>query len=194
MKVNLIEKLFVTSPIREWFQKNVEAKALYNMGGAVSGNALEIGCGGGYGIEIIQKVFHANNILAIDIDQDMVDKATKRCQHLSNVTIQQQGIQDLLKQNQTFSAAFDFSVLHHIPNWQEAVAAMYQVIEPEGQFYIEEFYKRLICNPVINKIVDHPQENRFNHSELLSELKRVGFSIVADKHWFDCVGLIVAKK
>lgn len=116
MKVNLIEKLFVTSPLRAWFQKNIEAKALYRMGGPVSGSTLEIGCGGGYGIEIIQNVFNASDILAIDIDQNMVDKATKRCQHLSNVTVRQQGIQDLLNQKKTFSAVFDFSVLHHIPN------------------------------------------------------------------------------
>ena len=54
MKLNLFERMFITSPVRPFLQKHLEAKQLLKMGGPAPGAvALEIGCGPGSGIGLI---------------------------------------------------------------------------------------------------------------------------------------------
>ncbi len=194
MKLNWVEKMIVKSPVRGLVQHHVEGKKLLRMGGAAYGDILEIGCGHGIGVDVIQRVFNGQSIDAVDLDEDMVSLAQKR--HASNpqVRVMQADICKIKEQDKRYDCIFNFAVLHHVPNWQMAVENMYAILNPSGKFYIEEFYKRLICNPIINKIVEHPQENRFDHQMLIDQLEHVGFEVTAHTNLFNCIGLVVAQK
>ena len=194
MKLNWVEKMVVTNPIRAWFQHHVDGKKLLEMGGVSQGEILEIGCGNGAGVDVIKQLFQGQSIDAVDLDDDMVLRAQKRHESDPNVRVMQADICQMDPQVKRYDCIFNFAVLHHVPDWQSAVSQMYALLNPSGKFYIEEFYKRLICNPIVNKIVEHPQENRFDHQMLLKELQSVGFHIVADRNFGNCIGLVIAQK
>jgi cyclopropane fatty-acyl-phospholipid synthase-like methyltransferase len=89
MRLNIVEKMLVNNPAREMVQRFYEAPLLLRMAGRLDGKrVLEIGCGRGAGIDIILKQFGASEILAIDIDPEMVAHAQKRVSKLDQNRIE----------------------------------------------------------------------------------------------------------
>ena len=60
MRLNRLEFALMNNPVRAAIQRHVEAPQLLRMGGPMAGGlALEIGCGRGFGAELILDVFKA---------------------------------------------------------------------------------------------------------------------------------------
>ncbi len=79
MKLNRIEKRLVNNPLRAALQRYYEGPLLMRLGGRIDGKeALEIGCGDGSGTEVVLTLFGAAEVLAIDLDPEMVLKAQHR--------------------------------------------------------------------------------------------------------------------
>ena len=196
MELNTIERLIVTNPIRHSIQRYWEIPRLLNKGPHIpqGSQILEIGCGSGNGAKSLIEILKPSHLTTLDYDQRMVDLASKRLKGVHNVIVMQQDATNLPFADNSFHAIFDMAVLHHIPQWQEALKELHRVLKPGGILYIEEFYKRLICNPVIKHIIHHPQENRFSHAELLAEAQKLGFEIHFKNTFFDLSGTLVLQK
>ncbi|MHC1764566.1 MAG: methyltransferase domain-containing protein [Verrucomicrobiia bacterium] len=37
----------------------------------------------------------------------------------------------------TYDAVFDFAIIHHVPNWRDALVEVNRVLRPGGVFYAE---------------------------------------------------------
>jgi len=85
-------------------------------------------------------------------------------------------------------------VFHHIPDWQSAIVEVARVLKPNGYFVIEDLYRAAICNPLSRRLFEHPQQNRFNHQQLLHMLRQAGFQIVCDRNLFNLSGMVLAQK
>ena len=78
MKLNKIEFLLMNNPLRAFIQKNYEIKKFIEISNVIKiKNALEIGCGNGYGSYLINRHFQPNKLFAIDIDGKMIQIAKK---------------------------------------------------------------------------------------------------------------------
>ncbi len=78
MRLNKIEFLAMNNPLRAIIQEKYELKILRNMTNIRNINcALEIGCGNGCGSRLIKKYFNPKNIVAIDLDEKMINIADK---------------------------------------------------------------------------------------------------------------------
>ncbi|GIU37442.1 type 11 methyltransferase [Shewanella hafniensis] len=201
MKLNPFEKKLVQHPIRFWLQNHIEAPLLTSMMPkpmARCERALEIGCGFGNGIQLIRGHFGAGHITAVDIDPEMIAAAQSRWQArpqgLKGLSFSVADASSLPFADGEFDMVFDFAVFHHIPDWQAAIKDVARVLKPNGYFVIEDLYRAAICNPLSRRLFEHPQQNRFNHRELLLVLRQSGFDIICDRNALDLAGMVLAQK
>jgi ubiquinone/menaquinone biosynthesis C-methylase UbiE len=194
MKLNLLERIFITSPVRPFLQKHLEAKQLLKMGGPNPGAvALEIGCGAGSGIGLIYTIFGAARVDAFDLDAKMVSLA--RRQQINRPMNSWVGnVRFIPTRSSRYDAVFNFGVIHHVVDWRDALAEVYRVLKPGGRFYCEEILSRYITHPVIGKLMDHPQEDRFDQSQFIRELEASGFQIQSVHQKADLYLWVIATK
>lgn len=194
MLLNKTEKCLVTHPLRAYLQERWVTKRFHKRHPLPqNAHVLEVGCGSGAGFEQILRVMGAAHVTATDADPDMLARARPLAERLgSKVRLQQARATDLPFATHQFDAVFDYGVLHHIPNWQLAIKEIHRVLKPGGVLYMEEYYAKLICNPLINRFIEHPQDNRFTPEQLKTQLEEVGFKVIYKRHFRSLVGLMIA--
>ncbi len=196
MLLNRIEYALMNNPVRAAIQRHVEARRLLRMGGAMSGGrALELGCGRGVGIELILKVFGADSVDAFDLDPRMVAQARARLSaHGARVRLWVGDATAISAPEATYDAVFDFGIIHHVPEWRRALAEAHRVLKPGGRFYAEEVLRRVIVHPIIRRLLEHPQSDRFDSASFARELKASGFDPIATEELLGCLAWFAARK
>lgn len=177
MKLNLAERLLINNPVRSAVQRFYEAPVLRSLGGEVKGGTvLEIGCGRGVGIEVILQQFHAAHVYGIDLDPVQIKSASKRLQGRYDglFTLIQCDAERLPLGDASFEAVFDFGALHHVPDWQAAIAEIRRVLKPGGTFFFEEVTRAALESWIYRKLLEHPTENRFSEPEFLAQAVKNG--------------------
>ena len=193
MKMNQIEKLLMNNPIRAAFQKWYEAPLFERLGGRTEGmRVLEVGCGRGVGTEEIFRRFGARSVYAIDVDPDMISKARRRlaAYPADRLTLGLGDVEAIDAEDGAFDAVFDFAILHHVPNWQNAVREIHRVLKPGGRFFFQEVTRHALDKWSYKAFMVHPTENRFSGGEFVAELERQGLKVGGDfveKHRGDFV-------
>ena len=167
------------------------------MGGATPGaRVLEIGCGQGEGARILLRDFCAREVHAFDLDSRQLRRAKRRIRHLperKNIFLWQGSAGQIPSPVDHYQAAFDFNVLHHISNWQEALREIARALEPGAKFYILETLRPFLENPINRILMKHPRENRFDFHELCEGLKDAGFQLQHSRHIARSFCWVVAK-
>ena len=125
------------------------------------------------------------------MDEEQIKKAQLNC---PQAHCWQGQLPDIPTPPQSYDAVFAFGVLHHIPDWQEALSAMANVTKPGGQLYLLEYYKALICHPLIKRLLDHPQNNRFSHQELLQACQGNALRTIYENHTLGLMGMVIVQK
>ncbi len=196
MILNKLERSIMNSTVRVWYMEYIEVKKLLSMGGAMSGGiALDVGCGNGIGSEAIYKHFNAEKIDAFDLDPDVVKLAQKRlCSYGEKINVNEGDLTNINAAANYYDAVFNFTAIHHVPNWQEAIREIYRVLKPGGRFYCEEVLEKGITNPIARRLVDHPQENRFSHQKFINVMKENGFKIIGASNILNIGGFYIADK
>ena len=195
MLLNKIEKLLMNNPVREAAQRYYEAKCLRELGGATTGGrALEIGCGRGVGVEIILEQFGADTVDAFDLDPDMIRRAHARLKHFGDrVSLWIGDATDIRADDGTYDAVFDFGIIHHIPDWRAAIREVHRVLKPGGRLYADEIYEKFLKHPLVRALLQHPKEDRFDHSRFARALEAAGLRVEAS-HDEGHFGFFVARK
>jgi ubiquinone/menaquinone biosynthesis C-methylase UbiE len=180
MKVNWPERVWINSPVRAWVQRREIGffkKARYLPSGSF---CIEIGCGRGKGVELVQNAFHPRRVDGLDIDPLMIRLARKRLrgktQGLSFFYIAD--AQDLPYPEACMDAVFNFGIIHHLENWEKGIQEIARVLLPGGLFYFEEIYPPLYANFVFRRLVDHPTENRFHGEQFRAALSAQGLRLL----------------
>lgn len=186
MLMNRIEKAAVNSPVRRALQRFYEIPALMKLAGGplpTGSRAVEVGCGSGYGTRMILDRFGAATVDALDLDPDMVAKARRSLiDRPGRVRFQVGDATDLKTafgtEDNTYDAAFDFAIIHHIPDWRSAVAEIGRVLKPDGVFVFDEVTAHALARPTYRKLFDHPEHDRFTAEEFLAELPHHGLAVM----------------
>ena len=138
MKMNTLEKMAMNNPIRLLIQRHYELPLLEKLGGRLDGkNVLEVGCGRGVGTELLIERLGAATVHAIDLDESMLKHARKRLAKYDSEQLKL-GIGDVTAidaPDQTYDAVINFAAIHHVPNWQAAVAEISRILLPGGRFF-----------------------------------------------------------
>ena len=180
MKLNFVEKALMNSRARAFVQRRYEAPLLERLGGRVAGGrVLEVGCGRGVRTEIIFERFGAKEVHAFDIDERMVMLARRRLARYPRewLSLTVGDATAINEEAASFDAVFDFMIVHHVPEWQRAVAEIARVLRPGGRFFFEEVTRQALERWTYRTFFDHPKENRFSGAEFINELERRGIKV-----------------
>jgi len=135
-KMNSVEKFFVNSRLQfylhRWFGLG---KLLKKLPQVDYKSILEIGTGVGFTAELLAEKYPDAQILATDFDEDSIEIARQR-NHLSNVEFQRADATKLPYLDNQFDAAFSVLTLHHIHDYQQAIAELVRVVRQGGNIYI----------------------------------------------------------
>jgi ubiquinone/menaquinone biosynthesis C-methylase UbiE len=196
VKLNRLETVLMNNPLRAWVQRHVEAPRLLGMGGRADGlECLEIGCGRGVGVELIIDRFGAAHVDAFDVDPRMVELARRRlASRGAAVRLWRGDASRIEAPDQSYDAVFDFTILHHVPDWRLALREIQRVLRPGGRFYAEEVLARLIRAPLVRRLVVHPSKDRFGFSTFASGLRECGFEVVSSRDIGGVIGAFVARR
>ena len=183
MRLNWVGRASMNSPFRRLAQDYI-ASLFERIGGRVEGGrVLEVGCGGGYGIELILKRFKAAQVEGIDLDFRMIETARRRLSRYidSQVRLSVGNVTFLEAKNESFDAVFDVGAIHIEPNWRQALAEVGRVLKPGGRFFFELVTSRALRLPyplVTERFqgMDPPDAKQF-----MAELEQHG--IVVGQHF-----------
>jgi ubiquinone/menaquinone biosynthesis C-methylase UbiE len=169
----------MNNPVRSFIQRHYESALLERLGGRVDGGrVLEVGCGRGVGVEILLERFGAGEVVAFDLDPDMVDRARHRLARWGDrVHVGVGDVTSIDAPDADFDAIFDFGIIHHVPEWRLAVAEVARVLRGGGRFYFEEVTRHALDRPTYRRLFAHPAEDRFGPSELVAELEGAGIAV-----------------
>jgi ubiquinone/menaquinone biosynthesis C-methylase UbiE len=185
MILNRAEKMLMNNPIRRAIQRYYEIPLLLSMAHRLDeSTVLEIGCGQGFGVELILTEFGASKVRGIDLDRDMVARAERRIQRFAGrARVAVGDVTAIAADDQAFDAVFDFGIIHHVPVWQNAIREVKRVLKPGGLFLFEEVSKQALDRWVYRTLFDHPKENRFTREQFVQELEaqnlEVGSNLVS---------------
>ena len=164
---------------KEFINNPLEMRVLKILGLHISGkNILEIGCGSGYGAELIN-TYQPKSYLGIDLMPQQIEIAKQRkllnCQfeildaiEINNFTTNKMSASQI-------EEIVVFRILHHIPEWKKVLKACYEKLPPGGSIYIIEPYRFL------SKLADlflewqHPKEAMFSTADIEQEMRQLGF-------------------
>ena len=185
----------MNNPARALVQRRVEARWLLEAGGPARGAALEVGCGRGVGVEIALEDFGATRVDAFDLDPRMVALATERLARFgARVKLWTGDAERIAAPDAAYDAVFDFGILHHVPDWRAAVREIARVMRPGARLYCEEILARLITNPLVRRVVEHPQQGRFDADAFARALEEAGLAVRARREWLGLIAWFVAEK
>ncbi len=186
----------MNNAVRAAVQRHFEARRLLAMGGPARGQrCLEMGCGRGVGTELVLDVFGAERVDAFDLDGDMVSLAKQRlAPRGSRVRLWTGSVTEIPSPSSTYDAAFDFGIIHHVPDWRAALREVHRVLRPGGRFYAEEVLASFIHHPLWRRLLDHPMHDRFDRAAFCRGLEEAGFRIVATSELWGDFAWFVADK
>lgn len=140
---------------------------------------LEIGCGNGIGTLLIDEYFQPSDLIATEYDESLVE-ITKNKITKPNILVEQADATKFRFNNNGFDAVVGLSVIHHIPNWEEALDELHRIIKPNGLLIIKELSIDTFSTffgKISRKFVEHPYEDMFTEKEFIDYLTQKGFII-----------------
>jgi ubiquinone/menaquinone biosynthesis C-methylase UbiE len=179
MKLNRIERWFVNSPVRQIKQNLVMQWFRGTVALASGGTILEVGCGRGVGANLIRKVYQPSRLYLLDLDLQMILKATRRINGHNGcrISLCVGDATQLPYTDQSLDAVFGFGFLHHVPAWREGLAEVTRVLKHGGVYFMEEYYPSLYQNFITKHLLVHPAKDRFNSQDLHRAFKDVNLTL-----------------
>jgi len=189
MRMNWLEKALMDGPSKRWMQWHYEAPLFAKLGGLAAGQrVLDVGCGNGVGIEIALARFGAEQVDGLDIDDSQLVRARKRLAKVlrsspgagvpqDRVRLLVGDVCEIPAPDGAYDAVFNYLVLHHVIDWQRALAEIHRVLKPGGLFYFEETPGSSLSSWPARVLLDHPKENRFEVDAFTEAVQRQGFGV-----------------
>jgi SAM-dependent methyltransferase len=100
----------------------------------LTGDVLEIGCGSGAMAAEVLRRYPDARMTATDYDDSMVDAARRRLAPFGpRAQVRQADATALPFPDASFDVALSFIMLHHVVQWEQAVAELVRVLRPGGR-------------------------------------------------------------
>ena len=175
MSMSLQERLSVNNPVRDWFMRG-EMAAFRRLADLPAGaTVLDMGCGRGTSIPLIQEMFEPARVVAFDLDAAAIERARRQLATRlgESVELRVADATRLPFADGEFDAALELGMLHHIPDWRAALRETARVLKPGGVLYFAEpshgrIHRGMYC------LMGHPRDAGFTADELRRALVEAG--------------------
>jgi len=154
---------------------------LYNLMPATNNHnsiIIDIGCGRGQSIQLLDEKFQPKKIIAVDIDPNAVRIATdaaKNCR--CEVEFKTNNVADLDIPDESADLLLCHQTFHHLVEQEQALKEFYRVLKPGGQLLFAECCKRFIHSLSIRLLFRHPMHVQKSAQEYIDMIKDTGFTI-----------------
>lgn len=132
-EMSTLERGFCRSAPWRWFAR--EAVLPWALQGErLHGDVLEIGGGSGAMAAELLRKFPGVRLTVTDYDEAMVDTAGRRLEQFGDrVTVRQADATKLPFADASFDTVVSFIMLHHVIDWEAAIAETIRVLRPGGR-------------------------------------------------------------
>lgn len=135
-KMNTIEKFFVNNRLQYYLHKWFGfGRFIKKIPPASYQDILEIGSGVGMTAELLAEKYPHAQIFSTDFDEHSIEIA-KQKKHAPNIIFKQADATKLIYTNDKFDAAFSILTLHHINDFEAAIAELARIVKRGGDVYI----------------------------------------------------------
>jgi ubiquinone/menaquinone biosynthesis C-methylase UbiE len=184
VKLNPVELALVNNPVRNVFLRSTLAWLWSAACAPALERVLEIGCGQGAGVAEIARRFQPRTIEAFDVDPGQVARARKRLDGMPHVRLWIGDAERIDVADASFDAVFELAILHHVPDWQRAVAEIARILRPGGFFLFEELSREFfadtpIVSPLLRRFTIHPWDTMFDFPTFRGALAADGLRLTA---------------
>lgn len=175
--MSAVESIFCRSrPWRAFARGRVLPWALQQR--ALAGEVLEIGAGSGAMADGVAATFPEARLTVTDVDPAMVDAARRRLAGHPQVTrVESASVTALPFADSTFDAVTSFLMLHHVVDWEDALAEVVRVLKPGGTFVGYDLTDTMLSRLIHQ--ADRSPHRLISPGRLASGLTRAGFDDVA---------------
>ena len=101
------------------------------------GNVIEFGCGTGYFTKVIAK--SAEQVIATDLSDEMLDVAKTQLKGFQNITIQKADCENVSFPSEKFDTVFMANVIHFIENPFKALCESYRILKAGGLLLLIDY-------------------------------------------------------
>jgi len=131
-------------------QSQVEIPAMVRALGIPSDKRiLEVGCGRGIALPVIERLCSPRRLVGLDIDPELlVEAAANLREHGTSAELCAADVRQMPFADESFDVIIDFGTLFHISKPQAASAEIARVLAPGGVFVHETMVSQLLSHPV----------------------------------------------
>jgi ubiquinone/menaquinone biosynthesis C-methylase UbiE len=119
------------------------------LGVPTGGRILEIGCGRGIALPVLDRLCAPRRLVGLDIDAELlVEAADHLREHGTEAELCRGDVRRMPFADQAFDLIIDFGTLYHIARSQTALDEIARVLAPGGTFAYETKTSQLLSHPV----------------------------------------------
>jgi ubiquinone/menaquinone biosynthesis C-methylase UbiE len=173
--MSAVERSFCRNPL--WgglARKAVLPWALQGISPA--GELLELGGGSGAMAAGTAQTFPDLELVVTDIDPAMVRSARERLRGHPRVTVSQADVTDLPFADDRFDVVASYLMLHHVIEWERALAETFRVLKPGGTFVGYDLHRSRVAEWI--HVVDRSPYRLIEHADFVPALTAAGFDHV----------------
>ncbi len=188
MLLNHVEKVLVNNPVRDRMLRGT-VRRLHQLAGAPPiARALEIGCGEGAAAAAIMSTVHPESFDAFDLDPAQVERARQRLS-AQGVAMNRLWVGDaehIDAADQSYDVVFEFTILHHVPNWRQALVEIARVLKPGGHFLFEDLAREFFHDTgplgwALRRYTEHPWNHMFDWDSFVEGMTAAGLELVCHR-------------
>ena len=142
---------------------------------------LDIGCGRGRSLQLLDEYFCPDSINGIEIDPSLLNDAIKRAKACRcQVDLITGNAEMMPYPDQSFDMVFCHQSFHHIVQHEKAMHEFYRVLKPGGVLLFAESCKRFIHSLSIRLLFRHQMDVQKTAEEYINLIRQTGFQVYPD--------------
>ena len=164
-----------------------------------AGKLLDVGCGTGIFLEILEKKYPSSQLYGIDPNQAMLEKASEKVS--SKVTLEAGSAESLPYDSQSFDWVVLSNCLGHIKHQEAALNEARRVLKNTGKVIITDWTKDFLAMRLVNlyaQVFDYAEYNSLRSSETIAMMEKLHFECISSEsykiNWFWGLYTIIGKK